>query len=170
MGDYDRRVLDSRRTQTFLTVKGNVYGNIEIDKGDLLFLDQEDDIRNNGSSTASRYVYPFSKISGSTGTLASNKTLAKDNFIGVAAWHSDSGVTESIAIYVSGLFNFGLKNARRTKVGYHVVPVGSGTTLYSQKVGVELSSGNRIGTAGDGGSFRNSIYVRIHTIMTPYFN
>ncbi len=126
-----------------------------------MFLDRVDGLRDKGSSTADWYAYPFSKVSGATNTLASNRTLAKGNFLGVAATFSDSGVTESIAVYIDGLFDYPLKNARNAKVGYDVIPCGSGVTLYDQKVEMVSSSSDKIGITCSSGDFSSSIDVRI---------
>jgi hypothetical protein len=163
MGDYDRRVYRSS-WKNVLQVEIDVLGSTEIDKGDLLFYDRVDGLRDKGTSTASNTVFPFSKLSGSTNTLASNRTLAAENFVGVAAWHSDSGVTELLAVHIDGLFRYPLKNARHTKVGYHVIPAGSGITLYDQKVAVTSSSSDYIGIACDSEDFASSVDVRISTL------
>ena len=166
--DFDRRVLDDSWRNSFPTSFGEVNGNIEIDKGDLVILDKIDDLRNQGSSTASWKLFPFSKVSGSTISLASNRTLAKTNFFGVAAWHSDSGVTENIAVYTSGFFKYPLKNSRSIKTGGFFIPAGSGTTLYSQKIAfVNSGSTDRIGISGNWGGFQSSGEMRISTMIHP---
>jgi len=135
MGDYDRRIRHESWEETFqLQGSSKVHGNVEIDKGDLLFLDQVDGLRLFGASTADVYVYPFNKVSGSTKTLASNRNLAYQNFFGVAASFSEAGVTEEISVYLKGVFRYPLRNARSVKVGDYVVPTGSGVTLYNQAV------------------------------------
>jgi len=168
MADTDRRVL--RSTQSFPTAEIDVYGNIVIEKGDLVFMDRVNGLRTKGASTATNYGYPFSKISGSTGTLESNKTLAQENFLGVAAWHSDSGVTERIAVYTNGVFNYPIKNSRTAKPMYFVTPAGSGVTLDSQKVTIESSSTKRIGMVAEYGTFKSSVNMTIGTLISPIDN
>ena len=92
-----------------LQVDVPIHGNVKVEKGDLLFLDRADGLRNKGASTADRYGYPFEKMSGATRTLASNRLLAAEHFLGVAAWHSDAGVTENLAVHITGLFRYPLK-------------------------------------------------------------
>ena len=135
MSDVDRHI----RWPTW-PVPVQARGSTEIEKGDLIFLDQVDGLRNNGISTANYSAYPFSKIGGATKTLASNQELAADNFLGVALAGSegvvlatDSGTTEDIAVATSGFFKFPLKSPKTYKVGQVVMPTGSGTSLYSQK-------------------------------------
>ncbi len=165
MTDFDRKLY--RRSWG----KGNqcevdVHGNVEIDKGDLLFLDRVNGLRSKGTSTADYYAYPFSKVSGTTVTLASNRAIAADNFLGVAAWHSDSGVTEKISVHIDGLFKYPLKNSRTLKVGYWVVPSGSGSTLHSQTVIVNSSAtSNRIGIVGNSGTFQSQVEFGILTVF-----
>jgi hypothetical protein len=111
-----------------------VRGSTEFEEGDLAFLDQLDGLRNNGGSVADYSAYPFSTIGGATKTLASNQSLAADNFLGVALSGSDSGTTENLAFATTGYFKFPLRAAKSYKLGNVVMPAGSGTSLYSQKV------------------------------------
>jgi len=159
MSDYDRRYLDPSWENSFETVEVKIHGGTTVEKGDLLFLDKANKLRSRGSSSADWYGYPFSVMSGTTLTLASNKTLAARHFLGVAAWHSDYGVTETITTYTGGLFQYSLKNSRSIKVGQYAAPTGSGVTLYNQKVQIESTSTDYIGYAGDGGSFRSRVNV-----------
>lgn len=170
MGDNDRRVLYAEEFTEFKYVKVPVFGNIEIDKGDLIFLDDLNNLRNRGSSTATYHAYPFSKISGSTLTLESNRTLASESFLGIAGWHSESGATETIIVYIEGKFNYPLKNQRYTKIGFDVIPAGSGVTLYNQKVAVTSSSDDSIGKVADSGQFRSSVDVDVESRMMFYKN
>ncbi|MFH1623573.1 MAG: hypothetical protein ABID54_00265 [Pseudomonadota bacterium] len=117
-----------------MSVAVEARGSTEIEKGDLIFLDRMDGLRNNGTSTANNSAYPFSMIGGATKTLASNQKLAADNFLGVASGSSDSGTTENIAVATSGYFKFPLRSPKTYKVGQVAMPAGSGTSLYSQKV------------------------------------
>lgn len=157
MGDNDRRILTAKEFNDFEYVKVQIHGNIEIDKGDLIFLDQTNGLRSRGISTADWYGYPFSKVSGSTLTLASNITLASENFLGVAGWHSESGVTEDIVVFYRGMFNYPLKNSRYTKIGYDIIPCGSGVTLYNQKVAMTSSSGDYIGKVANSNQFSSNV-------------
>jgi hypothetical protein len=165
MGDYDRKLYRTSWKGGEAHAEVPVHGNIEIDKGDLLFLDRVDGLRTKGASSADWYAYPFSKLSGTTRTLASNRELAAKHFLGVALWHSDSGVTETIGVHLQGLFKYPLKNARHTKVGYHVIPAGSGVTLYNQKLAVTSSSSDRIGLVAKGGTFQSAVEVVIWSIF-----
>ena len=159
MGDYDRRIRDESWEKTFhLQGSTKVHGNVEIDEGDLLFLDQVNKLRLFGASTADGYGYPFSKVSGSTKTLASNRNLAYQNFFGVAASSSEAGVTEEISVYLKGPFRYPLRNARSVKVGDYIVPAGSGVTLYNQAVAaVKSGCSDIIGTVARSGDFKSEV-------------
>lgn len=159
MGDHDRRIRDDSWEKTFhLQGSTKVHGNVEIDKGDLVFFDGVNGLRSRGTSTGDGYVYPFNKISGSTLTLASNRQLAYENFFGVAAGYSESGVTEDISVYLHGYFRYPLRNARTIKVGDYVVPAGSGVTLYNQVVAVVKSGcSDIIGIVGRNGDFKSEV-------------
>ena len=159
MGDYDRRIRDESWRKTFdLQGSTKVHGNIEIDEGDLLFLDQVNKLRIFGASTADGYAYPFSKLSGTTKTLASNRNLAYQNFFGIAASSSETGVTEEISVYLKGLFRFPLRNARSFKTGDYIIPAGSGVTLYNQAVAaVKSGCSDIIGTVARSGDFKSEV-------------
>lgn len=137
-----------------------VHGNVEIERGDLLFLDAADGLRGRGTSVATYRAFPFSKLSGATLSLSSNIGLAASNFLGVAAWHSDSGVTEEVAVWTCGLFEFPLKSARFAKPLLRVLPCGSGVTLYNQKIQVDASGSSRyIGLCAEYGQFKTNVQV-----------
>lgn len=163
MVDYNRRLKRDSWDNTILQCTGNVHGNTEISQGDLVFLDRINGLRKRGTSIADFYIYPFDNISGTTLTLASNKTLAAGNFLGVASWHSDLDVTEQISVELVGLFSYPLKMSRTLNLGYDIVPVGSGVTLYNQKVGVEESSSDTIGKVAISGKFKSSVEMFIRS-------
>lgn len=155
--DGDRRVLRESWKGSFRQSEVPVHGGTTVRQGDLLFLDKANKLRDKGTSNADWYAYPFGDISGSTRTLESNKALAAKYFIGVAGWHSDYGVTETISVYTKGLFRYPLRNSRHVKIGQYVIPTGTGVTLYSQHVAVESSTSSYIGLAGDCGQFKSTV-------------
>lgn len=167
MGDYDRRVYDPS-WKDLITVEADVLGSTEVEKGDLLFLDKVDGLRDRGTSTASWTLFPLSAVSSVTNTLEANRTLAKTYFYGVAAWHSDSGVTEKLAVHCSGLFRYPLKNSRKVRPFYRVQPAGSGTTLYAQKVQVATSGSDYIGAAAEYADFASDVEFVLSTEFARY--
>jgi len=171
--DQDRRLVRRANGERgeFGTVLMPVHGNTQIYKGDLLFQDRVDGLRTRGASTADNYVYPFSKVSGVTSSLASNILLAAANFAGVAAWHSDSGTTENLFVYMDHQFIFNLKNARSVKTMYRVIPAGSGTTLYNQMVNIDKSGTTTkyIGVATNGGNLISNVEFQLITLFQPEY-
>ena len=109
-------------------------GSTVVDKGDLIFLDRQDGLRLNGTSSKTYTAFSFSQTGGATKTLASNQNLAATNFLGVAMDASDSGVTENIPVATSGYFKFPLRSPKTFRATETVMPTGSGTSLYDQKV------------------------------------
>jgi len=167
MVDVDRRVKRHSWINSFPVVPVDIHGNVVVDRGDLLFLDSDNKLRNRGVSVADHYAYPFGKISGTTLTLASNITLAKTHFIGVATSPSDSGVTEQIGVYAGGLFRYPMKNARKVHFGYYALPCGSGVTLYNQKLNLSATSANMIAKICCGGDLTTTVEVQISSIIQP---
>ena len=168
MGDFERRLVDHTWGQGYQVISP-VRGKTKIEKGDLLFLNRVNALLDRGTSTADYFLYPFKEISGSTLSLASNRTLAQENFIGVASWHSVSGVTEDLAVWIHGRFKYPLKNSRFVKPLFSVIPVGSGVTLYNQKCGISNSSSEIIGVATEYRQFSSSIRMQLVTIFSPQF-
>lgn len=171
--DHERRVVRRTLGDTgpLNSTLCPVHGSTQIYKGDLLFQDKVDGLRLKGTSTADNYVYPFNQLSGVTHTLASNILLAAANFIGVAAWHSDSGVTEDLFIWVDHDFRFDLKNMKKVRPLYRVIPAGSGTTLFNQKVNLDTSGTTTkyIGVATSGGDLRSYVEFRLITLFQPHY-
>lgn len=148
-----------------------IHGKTQVYKGDLLFLDRVDGLRDKGTSTADNYAYPFNQLSGTTQTLASNIVLAATNFVGIAAWHSDSGITEELFVYIDHDFSFNLKNLKSVRPLYRVIPAGSGTTLFNQKVNIDKSGTTTkyIGLVTHSGDLKASVEFRPITIFQPQY-
>ena len=107
--------------------------------GDLMFLDQIDNLRNDGSSTATNYAYPFEyfRLSGASITL--NKAGVKDYFLGVALDDVDginNNIINSITVATAGKFKLDLKPAKTIYNGDMFGASGTTTAsdLINQKV------------------------------------
>jgi len=146
-------------------IQVNVRGSTTVEKGDLLILDQSDNLRNVGSSTANRTAYPFSFVNGTTQTITSNKLLAYQNFLGVAMDESEEGVTGPITVATAGLFVFPLRWGKKVNVGDVVMPCGSGTTrLYNQTIELwQSGSTYPLGYAVRRGSKTINIEMSLHS-------
>ncbi len=122
------RFFPQRTDSIIVTVDSGV----TVTRGDLMFLDNTDNLRNDGDSTATDYAYPFSyhRISGAS--LALNKASVKDYFLGVAFSDFD-GVNNTLknncSIATIGRYVYDLKPAKT--VGITDYWGASGTTAAS---------------------------------------
>ena len=122
-------------------VEIRIASGVTVELGDLMFLDSANDLRNDGSSTASNCAYPieYFRISGSSINL--NRAGVTPYFLGVAmddveGWNI-SGITKYIGIATSGKFSFDMKPAKT------VYPTNwfsaSGTTSASDMINQKIS-------------------------------
>lgn len=127
-----------------------VLSGVTVETGDLMFLDNSDDLRNNGSSTTNNYVYPLEYLRISGSSLALNKVQVKGRFLGVAMDDKD-GISNAtnlkIPIATSGKFKFDLKPPKTIKVGDMFAPSGtsSASDMYNQKIAKTTDSTNALG-------------------------
>lgn len=133
------------------TVLVPVPSGVTVELGDLMFLDNADDLRNNGSSTANHCAYPFEHFRISGASLTLNKAAVVDRFLGVALDDLDgiSGApTQRITVATSGKFNFDLKPPKSVRLNHQFG--ASGTTvasnLYNQKVMAVTGTSFALGT------------------------
>jgi len=122
------------------TIITPVQSGVTVEIGDLMFLDKEDDLRNDGSSTANNCAYPLEYLRISGASLELNKRQVKNYFLGVAL-NSKEGIGDiteitNISIATAGVFNFDMKPAKTVYIGEYVAPSGttSGSDMYNQKV------------------------------------
>jgi len=117
-----------------------VHSGITVELGDLMFLDNQDNLRNDGSSTADNLAYPIEYLRTSGASLELNKHKLKEVFIGVAMDDKDgvgdSGNTKKVSIATSGKFRFNLKPAKSVYAGNYFGATGTSTAsdLYNQKI------------------------------------
>ncbi len=115
-------------------VRGQVKGNIVIEAGDLLILNDSDGIVGPGSTVVpiDNYVYPFSQMSATTGSALIEQYIHQQ-FIGVAMNGSKSGITETIDVATDGIFRYPIYgapsavtlDARISAVSAHSISSGS---------------------------------------------
>jgi len=129
----------------------SVKSEVTVELGDLMFLDEVDNLRADGSSTANNYAYPieYFRITGSS--LELNKRSLKNYFLGVAMDDKDGVGDEKneqkLSIATSGKFKFDLKPAKTVKTGYMFSSTGttSASDMYNQKVAYTTDSSIAIG-------------------------
>lgn len=115
-----------------------VQGGVTVSIGDLMFLDNSNNLRNNGSSTADYHAYPVACLRSGT-SIETNKNELKERFLGVALDDKD-GVANSpeinISIASSGKFIFDLKPNKTVDIGKYFGPSGttSNSDIFNQKV------------------------------------
>ncbi|HDZ15649.1 hypothetical protein LCGC14_0570280 [marine sediment metagenome] len=116
-----------------------VASGVTVEQGDMMFLDKDDNLRNDGSSTADNYAYPFEyhRISGSSLTL--NKASVKDYFLGVSLDDVDgvnNTIIQKVSIGTTGKYNLDMKPAKTIRTGQMFGASGTTTAsdLLNQKV------------------------------------
>uniref|UniRef100_A0A6M3LIL5 Uncharacterized protein n=1 Tax=viral metagenome TaxID=1070528 RepID=A0A6M3LIL5_9ZZZZ len=125
---------------------------VTVEIGDLMFINNTDDLRYDGSSTADNYAYPLEYLRASGASLELNKREAKSRFIGVATDCKNGIDNDSnerkISIAISGKFNFDLKPAKTVYPGNRVAPSGtsSASNMFNQKVAKTSDGSITIGT------------------------
>ncbi len=128
----------------------NVLSAVTVELGDLMFLDNTDDLRNDGSSTANNNAYPFEYFRISGASLELNKGAVKSRFLGVAMDDKDGiggGIDRNMSIAISGQFEFDLKPAKTVNIDDYFGASGttSASDLFNQKVMKSSDSDNALG-------------------------
>ncbi len=119
------------------TIYATIASGVTVEMGDLMFLDNSNNLRANGSSTANNYAYPLKYLRISGSSLQLNKEATKARFLGVAMDDVDGIVneTQKITIATTGVFSFDLKPPKTVAIGDYFGP--SGTTgasdMFNQK-------------------------------------
>ena len=130
MANTQRLVAD--KTWKPKTILLGFTSGVTVELGDLIFLDDADDLRNNGSSTATNLGYPFEYFRLSGASLALNKIGVKDYFIGIAMDDKDGisgGTNKNLTVGTDGKFYMGLKPNKTVRVNN--MYGASGTTAAS---------------------------------------
>jgi hypothetical protein len=136
-----------------------------IEEGDLLFLDNTDNKRGGGNSTADYKVYPFSSLADGANT---NNVEASDQFAGIAMraiTSAEATAGKKTLVATTGDFKMPLAASTTCKVGYSVEPSGSAdSSVKNQEVTVASSATNPLGICLSEGTL-TSIHMRIRTIL-----
>ena len=149
------------------TIMPLVDGGVTVVEGDLMFLDNTDNIRTNGNSTASYKAYPLEYLR--TGTSVElSKAEVKSRFLGIALENKDGRTgynSMNVSVATGGKFILDLKPPRTVYPGDFVSP--SGTTINSdllnQKVTKTTNSSIAIGTVAEHKIHAINAEIRIRT-------
>jgi len=144
---------------------------VTVEMGDLMFIDNADDLRNNGSSTATNKGWPFEHLRVSGSSLELNKQSACTQFLGVALDDKDGidgGADQNITVAVKGKFNFDLKPPRSVKIYQQFGASGTTTAsdLFNQKIAVMDDSNYILGRFAESKTYAQNADVFIQTIFT----
>ena len=150
----------------------NVVSGVTVEIGDLMFLDNSDNLRNNGSSTNDNYAYPVSYLRVSGASLELNKAEVKERFLGVSLedkYYEDipTGVYK-ISVATSGKFNFDLKPGASVSNGDYFGASGTttGSDMFNQKIAKSTNSANALGYFAEYKVNANSADVWIRTAFS----
>jgi len=164
MANVNRYVEGSRDV-----ILADAASGVTVEIGDLMFLDNIDNLRNNGSSTANNMAYPISYLRVSGASLVLNKAEVKLRFLGVSlsdkyAEDIPTGVYK-ISIATEGKFSFDLKPGATVYNGDYFGPSGTttGSDMFNQKVAKTTDSDLALGYFAEYKVNANSACIWIRT-------
>ena len=150
----------------------NVASGVTVEIGDLMFLDNSDNLRNNGSSTKDNLAYPLSYLRISGASLELNKAEVKSRFLGVSLedkYYEDIPKGEyKISVATTGKFNFDLKPGATVYNNSYFGPSGTttGSDMFNQKVAKVTNSDLALGYFAEYKVNANSADVWIRTAFS----
>ena len=153
----------------------SVNGAVTVQVGDMMFLDSEDNLRNDGSSTADNTAYPFEYFRISGASLELNRIAVKNYFLGIAMEDKDgeeNGPSINIPIYTSGQYDLDLKPGRSVDVGDMFCASGttSASNLFNQKVMITSEVSKALGYFTEKKINANNAYGFIRTSIGNKIN
>ena len=115
-----------------------------------MFLDNADNLRNDGSSTADYSAYPIEHFRISGSSLELNKQNLKNYFLGVAMDDKDGisgGQDINLTVATAGKFEYDLKPGRTVDIGdmFSASGTTSASNLLNQKIMLTEDSNKAIG-------------------------
>ena len=133
-----------------------------------MFLDNSDNLRDDGSSTANNYGYPLEYLRISGSSLELNKVQVKSKFLGVAMDDKDGidGANNlKIPVATFGKFKFDLKPSKTVNVGDMFAPSGttSASDMYNQKIAKTTDSTKALGYFAECKTHATTVEVFIKT-------
>jgi hypothetical protein len=147
----------------------NVPSAVTVAIGDLIFLDNIDGLRNDGSSTANFYGYPIEYLRTSGASLELNKVALKDSLLGVALddKYGISGSNDrTMSIATRGIFEFDLKPTGTVKLGNYFSATGTTTAsdLINQMIRKTSNISKALGLFYEYKPYAKKAYIKINTI------
>lgn len=166
MANVQRYIDGTKNTVTVLVKSG-----VTVELGDLMFIDNASNLRNDGSSIANFFAYPVEYLRVSGASVELNKEVLKSYFVGVALDDKDGisgGSDENISIATSGKFVYDLKPAKTIKVGEFFSASGttSASDLLNQKIMKTEDSDKVLGYFAESKTHAANAYVFIRTIYS----
>ena len=150
----------------------NVASGVTVEIGDLMFLDNSNNLRNNGSSTKDNYAYPLSYLRTSGASLELNKLEVKEGFLGISLedkYYEDIPTGEfKISVATTGKFNFDLKPGASVYNGDYFSASGTTTAsdMFNQKIAKSTNLVNTLGYFAEYKVNANSADVWIRTAFS----
>lgn len=162
------RYIDCEKNVAIVPVQGGV----TVELGDLMFIDNDVDLRNDGSSTATLYAFPFEYFRLSGASLILNQQGVTAHFIGVALDDHDGktgAVSFNLSVATEGKFKYPLKPARTVSAGDYFGVSGStsGSDLMNQKIKKVTDYAFSLGVFAELQTHAREAEVFIHTILNP---
>ena len=146
---------------------------VTVEVGDLMFLNNSDNLQSDGSSTVDNYAYPISYLRISGGSLELNKREVKDRFIGVSMDYKpgigNSSWDKKMSVATSGKFKFDLKPVKTVYPGSRVGLSGtsSGSNMLNQRVMKTSDTLITIGTFTEQKMHASAAELEIRSFLDP---
>jgi len=147
-----------------------VTSGVTVVLGDLMFLDNADNLRNDGSSTVNYFAYPLEYFRMSGGSLTLNRAGVTPAFLGVAMDDVDginNNLNVKIPIATTGKFNFDMKPAKTVYASdmFGASGTTSGSNLFNQKIMKVTDDAFHLGRFAESRQHATKADVFIHTVL-----
>jgi len=151
----------------------NVLAGTTVSEGDLMFVDNATNLRNDGSSEATYSAFPISYLRISGSSLELNRAEVKDVFLGVALegkYGVSNGVSRTVSIATTGVFKYDLKPARTVHNYEMFGPSGTTTAsnMFDQKIAKTTNSNAALGYFAEYKVHALTAEVFIRSAFGPY--
>lgn len=156
------RYISAERDEVLVLVNSG----ITVEIGDLMFLDNVDNLRNDGSSNVDYTAYPVEYLRASGASVELNKQILKPYFLGVALGDKDgisNGEDINLVVATAGKFTYDLKPGRSVDVGdmFSASGTTSASNLINQKIMKTSEISKALGFFAESKTHANSVEVFI---------